>query len=182
MGQAMRKICIFGVGGGAVLANSALAIAADLPTDLPVKAPVAYVAKAPQAPAADWNGWYVGAHAGAVGGASNWSAPQPGAGALRGSFDLPLQFDFLAGTGSYVAGLQTGYNYVLPSRWLLGFESDISFPNSDVAVPFSVRGSQTVTSPLAGQVTFGEAVIAYGSARGRLGYEFGHVLVYGTGG
>jgi high affinity Mn2+ porin len=183
MGQAMSKIGVFGVGGGLVLATSALAIAADLP----VKAPVAYVTKAPPASdlnGFDWDGWYVGAHVGAVRGASNWSATQPGFGgpALNGSFDLPLQLDFLAGTGSYAAGVQAGYNYVLPSHWLLGFEVDASFPNSDVNVPFSVRGSQTVTSPLAGEVTFGEAVIAYGSARGRLGYEFGHVLVYGTGG
>ena len=180
----MKKICTFGVGGGAVLVSSAFAIAADLPTDMPVKAPVAYV-KAPQAPAAngyDWNGWYIGAHAGAIRGSSNWSATQPGAGNLNGSFDLPFQFDFLAGTGSYVAGLQAGYNYVLPSRLLLGFESDVSFPNSDVTVPFSVRGSQTIASPLTGQVTYGEAVISYGSARTRVGYVFDHVLLYGTGG
>ena len=59
----------------------------------------------------------------------------------------------MAGTGSYVAGLQGGYNYVFPSRLMLGFEADVSFPNSDVLVPYSVRGSQTITSPLTGQVT-----------------------------
>jgi high affinity Mn2+ porin len=180
----MKKIRIFGIGGGAVLASSAFAIAADLPTDIPVKAPMAYV-KAPQAPAVngyDWNGWYIGAHVGTIRGSSNWSASQPGASSLNGSFDLPFQLDFLAGTGSYVAGLQAGYNYVLPSRLLLGFESDVSLPNSDVAVPFSVRGSQTVTSPLTGQVTYGEAVISYGSARARVGYVFDHFLLYGTGG
>jgi high affinity Mn2+ porin len=181
----MRKICISGVGSGIVLASSSFAIAADLPPDLPVKAPIPYVAKAPRAPesnSSDWNGWYIGAHAGVIRGASNWSATQPGAVNLSGSFDLPLQFDFLAGTGSYVAGLQAGYNYVLPSRVLLGFESDISFPNSDVVVPFSVRGSQTVTSPLVGEVTYGEAVILYGSARARVGYMFDHFLLYGTAG
>ena len=181
----MRKIWISGVGSGVVLASSAFAIAADLPANLPVKAPAPYVTKAARAPEPngfDWNGWYVGAHVGAIRGASNWSATQPGAGGLGGSFDLPFQFDFLAGTGSSVAGLQAGYNYVLPSRWLLGFESDISFPNSDVVVPFSVRGSQTVTSPLIGQVAFGEAVIYYGSARARVGYMFDHFLLYGTGG
>src|ERR1700680_2455623 len=88
----------------------------------------------------------------------------------------------MAGTGSYVAGLQGGYNHVFPSRLMLGFEADASFPNSDVQVPFSVRGSQTITSPLTGQVTYGEAVVHYGSARARVGYAFDHFLLYGTGG
>jgi high affinity Mn2+ porin len=155
------------------------AIAADMPASLPVKAPVAYVSKD-----YDWNGWYVGAHVGVIRGASNWSATQPGAGGpgLSGSFDLPFNFDFMAGTGSYVAGLQGGYDYVLPSRLMLGFEADASFPNSDVQVPFSVRGSQTITSPLTGQVTYGEAVVHYGTARARVGYAFDHFLLYGTGG
>jgi high affinity Mn2+ porin len=39
-----------------------------------------------------------------------------------------------------------------------------------------------VTSPLIGQVTYGEAVIHYGSARARIGYAFDHFLLYGTGG
>src|SRR6202163_1859216 len=127
--------------------------------------------------------WYVGAHAGVIVGSSNWSATQPGAGGsgLNGSFDLPFNFDFMAGTGSYVAGLQGGYNHVFPSRLMLGFEADASFPNSDVQVPFSVRGSQTITSPLTGQVTYGEAVVHYGSARARVGYAFDHFLLYATG-
>jgi high affinity Mn2+ porin len=162
-----------------VLATCSFAIAADLPPSLPVKAPGPYVSTT-----YDWNGWYVGAHVGVIRGSSNWSASQPGAGGpgLNGSFDLPFNFDFMAGTGSYVAGLQGGYNYVFPSRLMLGFEADATFRNSDVLVPYSVRGSQTVTSPLIGQVTYGEAVIHYGSARTRVGYAFDHFLFYGTGG
>jgi high affinity Mn2+ porin len=184
MADVMRNFRTFGGGIGLVFAAGAFASAADLPPSLPVKAPVAYVTKAPEANGFDWSGWYVGTHAGVTTGSSNWSAPQPGGGGpvLNGAFDLPFHFDFLAGTGSYVAGLQGGYNYVLPYRVMLGFETDISFPNSDVAVPFSVRGSQTVTSPLAGQVSFGEAVIFYGSARARLGYAFDRFTLYGTGG
>ena len=49
-------------------------------------------------------------------------------------------------------------------------------------IPYSVRGSQTVTSPLTGEVTYGEAVIYSGTARARLGYAFDHFLLYGTGG
>jgi high affinity Mn2+ porin len=164
--------------GLSLLAFDPTAFAADLPANLPVKAPVPYVLTA-----YDWNGWYVGAHAGVIRGASNWTA-QPGAGAptLSGSFNLPFNFDFMAGTGSYVMGLQAGYNYVFPSRLMLGVEADVTAPNSDVLIPYSVRGIQTVTSPLIGQVTYGEAVIHYGSARARVGYAFDHFLLYGTGG
>src|SRR5580704_3173954 len=158
----MRGLCRIGGGTGFVLATCPVAIAADLPLSLPAKAPVPYVS-----PAYDWNGWYVGAHVGVVSGSSNWSATPPGAGApaLSGSFNLPFNFDFMAGTGSYVAGLQAGYNYVAPSRLMLGFEVDANSPNSDVVVPYSVRGSQTISSPLIGQVTYSEAVIGYGTAR-----------------
>jgi high affinity Mn2+ porin len=178
VGRLMRRICKFGGGTGIVLATCSAALAADLPPSLPVKAPVPYVATA-----YDWNGWYVGAHAGVIRGASNWTA-LPGAGApdLHGSFNLPFNLDFMAGTGSYFLGLQTGYNYVFPSRLMLGVEADVSMPNSDVLIPFAVRGSQTVASPLIGQVTYGEAVIHYGSARARIGYAFDHFLLYGTGG
>jgi high affinity Mn2+ porin len=180
----MKNICKFGSSTGVLLATCTAAIAGDVLPNLPVKAPVAaYVTKAP--PAAngyDWNGWYVGAHVGVTTGSSNWSATQPGAPGLSGSFDLPFNFDFMAGTGSYVAGLQGGYNHVFKSHWMLGFEADVSFPNSDVLVPFSVRGSQTITSPFTGQVTYGEAVAYYGSVRGRVGYAFDHFLLYGTGG
>jgi high affinity Mn2+ porin len=179
MGRMMQRICTFWGGTGVVLATCSAAIAADLPTSLPVKAPVPYVSTA-----YDWNGWYVGAHVGVIRGASNWSATAPGAGGpvLNGSFNLPFNFDFMAGTGSYVAGLQAGYNYVFPSRLMLGFEIDVTSPNSDVLVPYSVRGSQTVTSPSIGQVTYGEAVIHYGTARARVGYAFENFLLYGTGG
>jgi len=165
--------------GLSLLAFDGTAFAADLSANLPVKAPVPYVSTA-----YDWNGWYVGAHAGVIRGASNWSTTQPVANApgLNGSFNLPFNFDFMAGTGSYVAGLQGGYNYIFPSRLMLGFEADITAPNSDVLIPYSVRGSQTITSPLTGQVNYGEAVIHYGSARARVGYAFEHFLFYGTGG
>src|SRR5260370_7330624 len=107
----MRAICKIGGGAGLVLATCSAAFAADLPPSLPVKAPVLYVATA-----YDWNGWYVGAHAGVIRGASNWSA-QPGAGApdLNGSFNLPFNLDFMAGGGSPFFPLPTPCKYLFPS-------------------------------------------------------------------
>ncbi|MBV9530211.1 MAG: carbohydrate porin, partial [Bradyrhizobium sp.] len=175
VGGRHRAYIVLSIGLGVVFGFGHSALAADLP----VTAPVPYTSTA-----YDWTGWYIGLHAGALRGSSNWTSTPlgPGAPPLSGAFDFPLNFDFMAGTGSYVMGLQGGYNYVLPSRLMLGIEGDVSFPNSDVVVPFSVKGSQTVASPLIGQVTYGEQVIHYGSVRGRIGYAFDHLLVYGTGG
>jgi high affinity Mn2+ porin len=131
----------------------------------------------------DWSGWYVGAHVGFTTGSSKWSAMPTGGGShLSGSFDFPLQFDFMAGTGSYVAGLQGGYNIVLPSRLLLGLELDETFPNSDVLLPPSIGGSQTVFDPALGQATYAEVVYHSGTARGRIGYATDNWLLYGTAG
>jgi high affinity Mn2+ porin len=180
-GRVMKKIYRFGCSSGVLFAACSTAIAADVPPNMPLKAPPAYVTKAPPTPAPngyDWNGWYIGVHTGVATGSSNWSAT-PG---LNGSFNLPFNFDFMAGTGSYLAGLQGGYNHVFASHVLLGLEADASFPNSDVSIPFAVRGSQTITSPFTGQVTYGEAVIYSGTVRGRVGYAFDHFLLYGTGG
>ena len=132
----------------------------------------------------DWSGWYAGAHVGVTTGSSKWSTTQTGGGApnLSGSFDFPFKFDFMAGTGSYVAGLQGGYNFVLPSRLMFGFELDATFPNSDVALPPSIAGSQTVSDALLGQATYAEVVYHSGTARGRIGYAADNWLLYGTAG
>ncbi|NPU26953.1 outer membrane beta-barrel protein [Bradyrhizobium sp. LMG 8443] len=150
-----------------------------LAADLAVSASVPYTSTT-----YDWTGWYIGAHAGALRGSTTWTSTPLGPGGLplNGAFDLPLNFNFMAGTGSYVLGLQGGYNYVLPSRVMLGIEGDVSVPNSDVVVPYSVKGNQSAASSSIGQVTYGESVIHYGSIRGRVGYAFDHFLLYGTGG
>src|SRR5579864_1660536 len=188
-GVRTRSTRMFALGASPAGARAAQMVVGLLAFASPVAAadrPAAPAAKAPApstSPAYDWNGWYAGAHIGIMRGSSNWSAVQPNVGqTLNGSFDLPLNFDFFAGTGSFVAGIQGGYNYVFPSRVVLGIEYDATFPNSDVLNPFSIRGSQTVTSPLTGQATYGEAVIYDGTARARIGYAFDDVLLYGTGG
>src|SRR6266446_1356889 len=94
----------------------------------------------------DWTGFYGGAHFGYAGGGSDWSANTTGAPVppLVGSLDFFHGFDPFKGTGSYFVGLQAGYNYIFPSRFMLGAEADISFPNTIV-------GRQTMVSPSIGQ-------------------------------
>ncbi|MGP8119366.1 MAG: carbohydrate porin, partial [Xanthobacteraceae bacterium] len=168
-----------------LLAATVSATAADVAGAAPSEPKPAMPVKArpaPASPAYDWSGWYVGAHVGFTAGRSAWTATPAGAPPLGGSLDFPLKFDLFACTGSYVEGLQGGYNYVLPSHLLLGFEIDETFPNSDVNLPPSIRGSQTVASAGLGQATYSEFVFHGGTARARVGYAADSWMVYATGG
>jgi high affinity Mn2+ porin len=163
----MRRRCIAGLG---LLVFASSAQAADLSRALPTKAP-------PSPSAYDWTGFYVGAHLGYAAGWSNWTATQAGAAvpSLSGSLDLFQGYNFSTGSGSYLLGFQAGYNYVLPSRIVVGAEADISFP--------SVLGaSQAIASPLIGQGIYRDQVEMFGTLRGRLGYALDHWLFYATGG
>jgi high affinity Mn2+ porin len=146
------------------------AAAADASATMPLKALAAPAAS-------DWTGFYLGGHFGYAAGKSNWGATEGGASAptLNGSLDLFNSYDAFKGTGSYFAGLQAGYNRMLPSRFLVGIEADFSAPNT-------VAGSQTISSALSGQASYTDTVLQLGTVRGRFGYAFDHWLVYGTGG
>ena len=148
----------------------------------------AIVTKAPAipftGPAYNWNGFYVGGHFGVAWGNSNWTAG-PG---ISGSNNLFQPINSWDEAGSFFAGLQGGYNYVLPSRILLGAEVDASFPAFQplpVGVnPFglTIGGTSNFTSPTLGAVSFAETVLSSGTVRGRIGYAPGHWLFYATGG
>ena len=156
----VRLCCVMGCLAGLVADNSAGA--ADLPRPI-----------ATRYPDLDWSGWYVGGHVGDAVGRSDWSAiPARGAPSI-GRTDLGSGFDLFKGDGSYFGGLQAGYNFVLPSRLLLGVEADISFPSSIAGVGVARTGI----------ASYSDALLYSGTARGRVGYVFdNHWLTYGTGG
>ena len=147
---------------GLLLGMGVCAHAADAP--MPVKAP-------PAATATDWSGLYLGTHFGYAGGTSDWSATGP----VLGSLGFFSAYDAFKGTGSYLAGLQGGYNVMLPSRLMLGVEADISFPNT-------LSGSSVFTLPAIGQASYADTVKMFGTLRGRLGYVHNNWLFYGTAG
>lgn len=134
--------------------------------------------KLPGVPAQfSWTGFYVGGHFGYAWGRSGWAgenltAPRS---ALSGSLDFFQPYNPFRGTGSFFAGLQTGYNVVLPNRLLVGIEVDVSFPNE-------IAGTATFSSGPSTRANFAEMVQFSGTVRGRLGYAFDKWLVYGTGG
>jgi high affinity Mn2+ porin len=165
----MRGHWLAGLG---VLVVASAAHAADTSRTLPTKAP-----PAASSTANDWTGFYAGGHFAYAAGFSNWTASQAGGAApnLSGTLDLFQGYDLFKGTGSYLLGLQAGYNFMLPSRVVLGVEADVSFPNV-------LGASQAIASPLIGQAIYRDQVQMSGTLRGRIGYAPGHWLYYVTGG
>ena len=166
------------VGVTACLSASAAARAEDAPP-VTASAPLNRVSGRPY----DWTGLYLGAHLGGAWGRS-WISGR----GVDDSISLYRPINPSDEGGSWFAGLQGGYNYVLPNGLLLGGEADLSAPSwpklATGANPFglSIGGGTTFTSPTLGAVSYAETVQMSGTARARVGYAFGDWLVYGTGG
>jgi high affinity Mn2+ porin len=124
--------------------------------DIPLKAPRLQ-------PLYDWTGLYFGAHAGFGRGHSNAVLSDPSIATTSHSFGGPI------------GGLQAGYNVQLPSRIVLGFEADVSFPNY-------IDGNSVISTLATAKSHVVEQMDFVGSARGRLGYAAGPWLFYATGG
>jgi high affinity Mn2+ porin len=140
------------------------------------------VTKAPPVPYSvssgyNWSGFYAGGHLGYAWGTSNWTAP-----GASGSINLAQPIDSFNEAGSFFAGLQAGYNYMLPNRVLIGAETDASFPSFPNLSGISIGGISTFTSPTLGAESYSETVLSSGTVRGRIGYALGHWLFYATGG
>jgi high affinity Mn2+ porin len=147
------------------------AMAADLRAVMPVKAPR-------PAPAYDWSGFYAGGHLGVAWGSSDWSTPPN----LSGSLDLFQSIDTFNESGSFFAGVQVGYDYMLPNRFVIGAVADASFPAFPSLAGLSIGSVSTLTSPLNGPETYMENMVYFGTVRARVGYAPGNWLFYATGG
>jgi len=162
---------------GAVILVSATGAAAD---DIMVtKAPPVSSSASTQY---DWNGFYAGGHLGVAWGSSNWAAATRGAPSVSGAIDLFQPIDTFDEAGSFFAGLQAGYNYMLPNRWLIGGEVDASFPSFPSLAGISIGGISHFASPTLGAESYSETVLSSGTVRGRIGYAPGSWLFYATGG
>jgi outer membrane immunogenic protein len=161
----VKKTLLAGVSLGAI-ALATGSQAADLPTRPAYKAPA--LAPAPWS----WTGFYVGANIGAVRGQSSASddPSQPSGifwigGASPGSVS--------ADSTGVIGGLQAGYNWQF-ANLVLGVEGDISFSSLDRTVPVP-------TAP-GGNDSYNSRLSALGTVRGRIGWAFDRLLLYGTGG
>ena len=133
------------------------AIAADLPAPAPPppRAPATYV---PAAPAFTWTGFYIGVNGGYGFGSSTWNAP-----ASTGAFN----------TDGFLVGGTIGANWQL-NALVLGVEGDFDYS--------TINGSSGVVCNAPTAASCETATNWLATVRGRVGYAFDHILVYGTGG
>jgi outer membrane immunogenic protein len=149
------------------LAVIGAASAADLP--LPTKEPPPY-------PVYNWTGFYFGANGG--GGWSHDSFTQTGFSALGDTTFSGTR----TGSGG-LAGGQIGFNYEFPNRWVLGIEADADWANiSGASSGCPIFSTGPFTGLVSGCGTAGVTLNDFGTVRGRVGYAFNNVLVYGSGG
>ena len=146
------RIWLLGTCTFGLLAGCSFALAADQANGFPIKVPSRSVGD-------DWSGLYVGGHVG-YGGGSFGPATNP----------LPQQGVFFPPSlTGLIGGYQAGFNLQLPNRLVLGVEVDASF-------------TSPLDRPRLQAAPFHTAFDYFATARGRLGYAFGRLLPYMTGG
>jgi outer membrane immunogenic protein len=150
----MKKLFLLSAAALAVL-TVGYANAADLPAAPAYKAPPGLIV-----PVYDWTGFYIGGHIGESWAVTNSSTINSVTGAFVGS-GSDNRSDFHGGG-------QVGYDYMLPSHFVLGIVADLSSGNSN-STTFSNHTDSSKTD-------------VNGTVRGRLGYAFDNVLLYATGG
>jgi outer membrane immunogenic protein len=142
------------------------ALAADLPVAPPPQAPAAYVPAV--APIYNWSGIYIGGNVGAAfdsqGAPNNTIATGPFAG-------TPISAVSHNSTG-IAAGGQIGINFQ-SGPWVYGVEADADYLSNKATVNGSTAGGTD-------QHVF--TLDPLSTVRGRVGYAFDRVLLYGTGG
>ncbi len=185
----LSKSSVFPCAAGALfsLAASSAAFAADLPAAIPLELPATprsywdgYAAGA-----YDWNGFYVGGHAGYAWGNSNWTAStaaEPAHVMASGSFSLAQPVDTFNESGSFFEGLQIGYNHMFPNRIVIGAEADATLPAFPNPAGLSIGGISNFSSHTSGAENYSENIYASGTVRARIGYAPGNWLFYATGG
>jgi outer membrane immunogenic protein len=151
----MKKILLVGVSLFAVAAAGG-ANAADLPV----------YTKAPRAIPYNWTGFYLGIE----GGAGWGNAEQSDATGFKSGDYTP--------NGAFVGGT-IGYNWQVGS-WVYGLEGDASWADISASTP----GTDQISGPCGGGVNprCSAKLESIETVRGRVGYAFGYVMPYITGG
>ena len=155
----------------ASIGMTAIASAADLAARTWTKAPMM------DTPACAWCGWYVGGNGGFAFGntTGNLTSSDVGFASSVAAGLIPTALG-AKHDGGYGGG-QFGYNFVT-SNVLIGFEADIQGANIGSANTISLTNGTDSTSATTGR----DRIDWFGTARGRLGYSFGSVVLFGTGG
>jgi len=155
----MKKVLLSTVAASALLLVSVNAQAADLPPQ-----PAAYAA--PVVTTYNWTGIYVG-----LNGGWGWGQQDP-LNIITNRFDN-FSVGFSGGVFGGTLGAQIQSGHVV-----LGFESDIDWAN----LKGSSNLNPSVAGGLLGLVSATTNIDWVATVRGRVGYAFDNILLYGTGG
>ncbi len=117
----------------------------------------------PPSPHYDWTGFYIGAFLENAQSKTNTSSLDTVSGGRSG---------YETDASQWGGGLQLGYDYMLPSRLVLGIVADMSSGGTKTATIADASGSS------ANQMT----VFDSETIRGRVGYAADNILLYATGG
>jgi len=110
----------------------------------------------------NWNGFYLGGHVGYA-----WAR---GDGQMSDQTGASLGSDSIA-THGLIGGAQIGFNYAVAPSWVLGLEADFTGARLNTT---------TLNSAIAGQREY--RLSDFGTVRGRIGYAWERLMIYGTGG
>jgi outer membrane immunogenic protein len=166
-GISMKRLAL----AASILAVSAIAAAAADPnTKPPIKAAEVF----------NWTGFYIGGNVGGSweneSGNSNFVSPS----APAAQASTP-QANALSDT-AVIGGVHAGYNLQM-TRWVIGVEADWDWTHTKTGF---CRQTDNLSAPCTdngrGYLTLNQTTQWLDSARGRLGYAWDRVMVYGTGG
>lgn len=157
----IRSLLLSGVASFALATG---AFAADLPN---VKGPPVYV---PPPPVFSWTGIYIGINGGYAGGPINYNHLT--------DYSSYVDSSSVQESSGFVGGGTIGINYQWPgSNFVIGFEGDFDGSSIRARDDFSGYGeSYSVNDPNDTKVNW------IATARARLGWAFGNILPYVTGG
>ena len=165
----MKKILLIAAAGFLTFGTVA-ASAADI-------APVVAKAPPPLAPVYDpWTGIYIGGNFGS--GLSNFDFSGTTTGTLKGKPPFQETFNGSRSQHGWLGGGQIGINYEIMPRLVVGVEGDIDWSN--------IKGSVSACSSknaakLIDCATSAGKIDDFGTVRGRVGYVFDNLLVFGSG-
>lgn len=172
----MRKVSILAL---SALVSSVGAHAADLPRR-------AIVPAATPLPVFTWTGFYAGVNAGYAWGRDTVTNASSDEGLQNSLNGLEAERVKLK-SGGFTGGGQLGYNYQLSSGFVAGLEGDVEYVGPrrkrklDNNFSFAPPGAD-LTFADADSYAVRSSTDVLSTVRGRLGYAFDRILVYGTGG
>jgi opacity protein-like surface antigen len=142
--------------GGPLETLDPAAMTADLKHSIPDYRPPALLY--------DWTGFHIGAHV------SETSFNVSGS-AVNGATGTPVASGIVS-PSDWHGGIQLGYDYMMPSRVVIGMEADVS----------SGSRKTVATADASGTAGYETNVFDSETVRARLGYAVDDILLYGTGG